>query len=282
MYVVTSPSDARRSAASAAPMQRAHGELRASFVGVDGRSRLSELHESGAAKMRLPRSYDSTAEPILINTAGGLTGGDHMAISLVAGLGAEVVATTQAHEKIYRSAADAAVVELQLSAGPGARLDWLPQETILFDRARLRRRFDVELDPQSEFLAVEAVILGRRAMGETVREGALRDSWRIRKNGKLVFADDICLDGALDMVVSRPASLAGAGAMATIIYVGEDHERRLDAARAAVGERGGVSSFDGKLIARLVAADGQQLRATLLTAITALRGDRPLPKTWQH
>ena len=119
-------------------------------------------------------------------------------------------------------------------------------------------------------------------MGETVREGTLRDRWRIRKNGQLMFADDICLDGALELVVARPASLAGAGAMATIIYVGEDSELRLNAARSAIAEHGGVSSFDGKLIARLVADDGHQLRRTLVAVVAALRGDKPLPKTWQH
>ncbi len=282
MYVVSSPSDTPRRVAPVVPMQRAKGVLRASFVGVDGRTRLSDLHESGAAKMRLPRSYDATAEPILINTAGGLTGGDHMTISLVAGLGADVVATTQAHEKVYRAIDESALVDLQLSVGPGASLSWLPQETILFDQARLRRRFDVELDPQAAFLAVEAVILGRRAMGETVHEGVFRDRWRIRKNGQLAFADDIFLDGALDLVTARPASLAGAGAMATIIYVGENSELHVDATRAAIGEHGGVSGFDGKLIARLVAADGHQLRTTLVAVISALRGDKPLPKTWQH
>jgi urease accessory protein len=282
MFVVTSRSDPSSGRVPAAPMQRARGKLRARFVSVDGNSRLSDLHESGSAKLRLPRAHSGAAEPILINTAGGLAGGDHFELELEASDAAKIVATTQASEKIYRSLGDAALVETRLSVGAEARLDWLPQETILFDRARLQRSFDVDLDERAEFLAVEAVILGRRATGETVREGVLRDRWRIRKGDRLVFADDIRLDGALDEVVARPAALAGAGAMATLIYIGEDCERRLDQVRAVLGEQAGASAFDGKLIARLVAADGYQLRRMLIPVIAALRHDEPLPKTWQQ
>ncbi len=263
-------------------MQRARGALRVAFADVGGRTRLSDLHESGAAKLRMPHAYGPTAEPIFINTAGGLTGGDRFDVAVAVATGGSVTATTQASEKIYRSIEGPAVVQVQMTVGAAGRLDWLPQETILFDRAQLQRSFVVDLHEQSEFLALEAVIFGRRAMGERVREGALHDRWRIHKGGRLIFADEVRLDGAFETLAQRPASLAGAGAMATLIWIGDDCGRQLDRVRAALGEHGGASAFDGKLVVRLTMADGYQLRSILVPVIAALRGDAPLPTIWRQ
>ena len=189
--------------------------------------------------------------------------------------------TTQACEKIYRAPYGSAEIRTGIVVAGGARLDWLPQETILFDGARLARRLDADLAPDAELLAVEAVIFGRAARGEQVRSGLFSDRWRIRRGDRLVFADDLRFDWADADLLSRPAVLAGGGAMATVLFVTGEPERYLSPAREIVGEAGGVSAWDGKLLARLVAANGFALRQTLIPLLAALREGAPLPKLWR-
>jgi urease accessory protein len=268
---------------SSAPgrLQRASGAGRIAVAAERGRTRLADLRQDGCAHIRLPRDA-SSADPtaILINTAGGLTGGDRLDWSAEAGPGAALSVTTQACEKIYRSLGDDAETQVSLKVGPGARLAWLPQETILFDGGRLHRRIEADVAPDGDLLIAEAVVLGRTAMGETVRTGALRDRWRIRRGGRLIFADDLRLTGDIAVRRAHAAVLAGVLTFATVLFVSPGAETRLDAARTALGESGGASAWDGKLVARLTAPDGLALRRRLIPLIEALSG-RPLPRAWR-
>ena len=198
----------RRSPGSSARV----GLRESAFVERDGRTRLDRLYQSGSAKVRLPRV--GTGEPlqaILINTAGGITGGDQLGYEVAVGDGATAVVTTQAAERIYRRATGTASVETTISVGAGGRLDWLPQETILFDRSSLTRRLAADVHETGRLLAVEAVVLGRAAMGEAVREASLSDLWRIRRGGRLVFADGIRLDGDAREIMAGRATGKGCG-----------------------------------------------------------------------
>lgn len=266
-------------ARSAAPrLQRAEGHGRISVDANDRRTVLRRLYQDGCAKIRLPRSLGSGGiEAVLLNTSGGLTGGDRMSWRAEAGANAGLTLTTQACEKTYRSIDGEAAVEVHLEVGPSARLDWLPQETILFDGARLSRRFTVELAEGAVLLAVEAVILGRLAMGEEIAKAHLHDRWRVRRAGRLVFADDLRLDD----LSPAPALLAGSRAYASLLYVGPDAETLIDPLRAALGERGGASAFDGKIVGRVLAADGYALRQALIPALGVLRHGAEPPRVWR-
>ncbi|MDB5433166.1 MAG: urease accessory protein UreD [Caulobacter sp.] len=258
-------------------LQRTRGEGRLTIAGA----RVRELYQLGAAKIRLPNAHGAHAqEAVLINTGGGLTGGDRMAWRVAAEDGAHLTVTTQACEKVYRSTGGPAHVDTALDIGPGAAIDWLPQETILFDRAELARTLEADIAEGGRLLALESVVLGRQAMGETVRQGSLRDRWRVRRQGRLIFADDIRLDGAMADLAARPAALAGGRAFATLLLVEDEAERLLEPVRAALAGRGGASAFGGKLTCRIVAADGLTLRRALLPALQALRQDAPLPRVW--
>lgn len=180
-------------AAAGTRPQRAEGRGHLAAKLFDGRTRIRELYQEGAAKIRLPDTFDASMEAVIINTAGGLTGGDRMDWSVDAGAGTHIDVTTQACEKIYKASAGIAEVATSITVGARARVDWLPQETILFDRAALFRRLDVDLDESAEFLAVEAVLLGRKAMGEAVVSGLFRDRWRIRRSGQLIHAEELRL-----------------------------------------------------------------------------------------
>lgn len=269
--------------AAAPSLQRASGASRiAVHAEPDGGTRLARLYQEGCAKIRLPRDAAARSlEAVLINTAGGLTGGDRLRWTAQVGAGAALTLTTQACEKVYRAASDQAQTVTELSVGEDARLDWLPQETILFDGGAFSRRLEADLAPGARLLAMEAVVLGRTAMGERVTRGALHDRWRVRRAGRLVFADDLRCEGAVAEIAGRAPTLGGGCAFAAVLLVAEDAERLLPAVRAAIGETGGASAFDGKLFARIAAADGLALRRALIPTLEVLRGGEPLPRVWR-
>jgi urease accessory protein len=248
-----------------------------------GRSRLSELYQSGAAKVRLPRVDPATPpEAVFLNTAGGITGGDSLSFAVSVGDGASAMATTQAAERIYRRSAGIGRIATTLEAGRAARLEWLPQETIVFDGSAMARTLAADIAPDATLLAVEAIILGRTAMGETVRDCSIRDSWRVRRGGRLVFADGLRLDGDAAAVMSGRGTGGGATAFATVLLVATDAEAHLAPARAAtagVTGEAGVSAWNGILVARLLAASGQALRTDLVRLVETLRGT-PMPRVW--
>ncbi|HEX7760765.1 MAG TPA: urease accessory protein UreD [Caulobacteraceae bacterium] len=263
------------------PLQRAVGLGRIAVKQDGGVTRLDRLYQDGCAKIRLPRDHAATSlEAVLINSSGGLTGGDRMSWRGEAGDGGALTLTTQACEKVYRARDGRAEVEVSLTAGASARLDWLPQETILFDGAALSRRLDADLAADARLLVMEAVVLGRAAMGETVRQGELRDRWRIRREGKLIFADDLAFAGPVAATAALAPILAGAGAFASLLLAADDADRVLSPLRQVIGPAGGASAFDGKLFCRIVAADGMALRRVLLPAISLLRGGELVPRVW--
>jgi urease accessory protein len=249
--------------------QRSRGHVRLEV----GKAGLVRLREEGAAKLRLPHKD----EAVLINTGGGLAGGDEFRFDIGAGPGASLTVTTQAAERVYRSLGPPAKIATALRAEAGATLCWLPQETILFDGASLNRSLEVEVADDASFLAVEAVVLGRAAMGETVKHLTLRDHWRIRRNGQLIHAEDIAISGEPP---GTRATLGEAKAMATILLVWRDAETAIDRVRSLIGKAGAASAWNGKLVARLLARDGLALRKVLCPVLSALMGDAQLPKAW--
>jgi urease accessory protein len=219
---------------------------------------------------------------MLVNTAGGLTGGDRLTYAVSTEAGGRGIVSTQAAERIYRRSAGVAEIETTLTVAAGASLHWLPQETIAFDRSALRRTLRADVHPSAHLLAVEAIVLGRAAMGETARDVSVADSWRIRRNGTLVFADGLRLDGDTVATLAGGATGNGAAAMATLVLVSPDAEAKIAVSRAALencaGE-GGASAWNGMLVARLIAPGGQALRADLMRLIEAIR-ERPMPRVW--
>jgi urease accessory protein len=261
--------------------QRARGAGRLVTKSFGGRTRLAEFFQEGCAKIRLPETFSPEMEAILINTSGGLTGGDVIEWSVAAADSTRLCVTTQANEKIYKAAADTASLSTRITVGANASIHWLPQETILFDRSSLTRRLDVDLHENSEFLAVEAVLLGRRAMGEAVNTGFFRDRWRVRRGGQLVHAEETRFEGGIARLSQAAAVLSGQVAFATLFYTGPLAEALFPRLRDCLdGTAGGASFWNGKIIARLVAPSGFALRKILVPAISVLRNGAPVPKVW--
>lgn len=266
-----------------AMLQRAKGEARIGVArAADGSHRVTQLRQSGAAKILAPRNHlDGAFEAVLLNSAGGLAGGDRLRWQIEAGPGATLRATTQAAERVYRSPRGDARVDTRLRVEAGATLEWLPQETILFDASRLTRTLDIELSENAALLAVEAVVFGRRAHGEQVRTGALRDRWRVRRGGRLIHADDVRIEGDIAALLDRPGTLGGAQAFATVMLAGPNRVP-IDDVRAMLpgGVEAGASALPDVTLVRMAAPHGDILRPALAAFLVALRGI-PLPRVWQ-
>ncbi|MGE0563216.1 MAG: urease accessory protein UreD [Pseudolabrys sp.] len=240
-----------------------------------------DVQESGSLRVRFPNTASDELEAVIVNIAGGMTGGDRFSVSMAAGARSRLLAGTTAAEKIYRSNGADTELSVSLSAGPRSELAWLPQETILFDRARLARRIDVDIAEDASLLMCEAVVFGRGAMGERVAQGRLHDRWRVRRGGKLIFAETVRLDGAISERLAGTAVASGAVAVATLLAVPGDDAiaaQVRDLSEKFTGEVG-VSAWNGLALVRFCARDGAALRRDLTTVLTVLR-QPGLPRLW--
>ena len=267
-------------------LQRARGRARLGLrCDARGSTSLAGLFQEGCLKVRLPRPQrEGHLDAVLINTSGGLTGGDELSVEIALGQDARATVTTPGCERIYRSIGGEARIRHALQVGDGARLDWIPQETILFDRSRLQRRIEIELAGRAEITVAEAYLFGRTAMGEVVDGGFLSDFWTVRREGRLLFADALRMAQPLVQARSGPATLHGCTAMACVVHVGRDLEAKRDALRAAWDEghasTAGATVIGDVLVARIVAPDNRKLRSALVAALACVREGRPLPRNW--
>ncbi|MDE3078626.1 MAG: urease accessory protein UreD [Paracoccaceae bacterium] len=266
-----------------ARLERARGRA---MVGFGPGGRLRDLHQSGSAKVFLPNMHGAVPEVVFLNTPGGLTGGDRLSFALSLGARARAVATTQTAERAYASAGGQAEVTVDLTLAPGAALDWLPQETILFDRSALSRRLRADVAGDARLLMAETVVLGRAAMGETVRDVALHDWREVRRDGRPVFVEPLRV--TTPTLSAGPAALAladgrAARAFATVALIAPGAEDALGPVRAAlsdIGVEAAASAWNGRAVARLMAADAAPLKRALARILDTLRGS-PLPRVWQ-
>jgi urease accessory protein len=270
-------------AASSPRLERGDGAAEIVFA----RSGLARLYQRTPCRVLFPASEPGDlAVAALLTTSGGLAGGDRINLSLTVASGARALATTAAAEKVYRSLGPSAEIEVALAVEAGGWLEYLPQETILFDRARLRRRIDAALAPEARLIAAEMLTFGRAARGERFAQGLLHEAWRIRVGGRLLWADALRLDGDIAAKLAAPFGFGGAGALATAIYVGADAADHLPAARTLAEAVGGAASLvNGVLVARFLAARADAVRRALTRYLCELRhlaGGLPaaLPRLW--
>jgi urease accessory protein len=261
---------------------RAVGKIAFTVAAGLGGSRRGRVHEAGSLRVRFPNGNSKTAlEAVIVNTGGGMTGGDRFEVDIKVGAGARLSITTAAAEKIYRSLGPDTNVGVKLDVGPGGALAWLPQETIVFDQARLRRSIDIALARDAKLLLAEAAVFGRSAMGEAVVQGHFFDRWRLRVGGALVFTETLYLDGDIARRLAQRAVAGGGVAVASVIkYPGNDADVvAIRAMQDQFAGEVGVSAWNGLVVTRLVASDGAALRRDLVAVLTALDA-APLPRLW--
>ena len=259
---------------------RARGAVHFDVYARDGVTRRGALHESGSLRVRFPSPEDDGLSGVFVNTAGGIAGGDRFDIEIAATDAARLTLTTAAAEKVYRAPGAAAQLNISLKVAAGAHLGWLPQETILFNRARVHRRFEIELDEAASLLLCEIVVFGRTAMGERMEHGEFVDRWRLRRGGRLVFAETIRLDGDIGAKLVRSAVARGGAAIGTALIVPGDEaliERIREASDSFSGEVG-ISAWNGFALARFCAQDAARLRADMMAVLA--RTGAALPRLW--
>jgi urease accessory protein len=260
---------------------RARGAVTFDVHCLDGVSRRRHLHESGSLRVRFPSPETEGLSAVFVNTAGGVAGGDRFDIDIAAGEGARLTLTTAAAEKVYRAEGPPAQLNISLKAAAGAHLGWLPQETILFDRARVSRRIDIDLAESASLLLCEIVVFGRAAMGERMLQGEFTDRWRLRRGGRLVFAETVRLDGDIGGKLARPAVAKGGIAVGTALIVPGDAAlvERIRALSESFRGEVGISAWNGFAMVRFCAQDAAPLRADMMAVLGRASGEQ-LPRLW--
>jgi urease accessory protein len=278
MFVSASPFDG-----VPALRQRAVGRVSFAAVSFHGRTRPMRIEESGSMRIRLPKGEGAGLDAVLVNTAGGIACGDRFTVEIEAQADALVTVATPAAEKVYRSDGPVSTMAVKLTAGTGARLDWLPQETILFDSARLDRHLEAAIAEDARLTLLEAVVFGREARAERIADGLFIDRWRIRRGSRLVYADTLRLDGPIADLLQKPSVGNGARALATLIHVAPDAEARLESVREQLFSGNGcdaaASAWNGLLAVRFCAVTIEALRAAICPFLLTFRGE-PLPRVW--
>jgi urease accessory protein len=276
------PSEIVQSAVPLVPdYVRASGGVRVRFAARAGRTQAIERADAGGYRVRFPRSAGA-CEAVLINTGGGMAGGDNMRAEIALDGGAAAVVTTQAAEKTYRSQGALTEIDIDIDLASGSQLDWLPQEMILFCGSRWRRKLTADMAADASLTTAESIVFGRVAMNEIVDRGFCHDCWRISRDGKLIFAEDMRLDGNPAGLLAAKASGNGARALATILHLAPDAEQRIDEARdllAGASSECGASAWDGMLLIRLLSRDPQALRADLVRFLEGFRR-AAMPRSW--
>lgn len=259
---------------------RARGSVTFDVHQVEGITRRRHLHESGSLRVRFPSPEAEGLSAVFVNTAGGIAGGDRFEIEITAGEESRIALTTAAAEKVYRAEGPAAELEIKLKAAAGSHLSWLPQETILFDGARLSRRIDVDLAESASLLLAEIMVFGRTAMGERMLHGELVDRWRLWRGDKLVFAETVRLDGNIGEKLGKAAVANGGVAVGTAVMVLGDEAvvERVRELSSSFGGEVGISAWNGFAMARFCAQDAAKLRADMITVLRATGS--ALPRLW--
>jgi urease accessory protein len=274
-------SDTTRAALAIFAANRAQGSVTFDVRLVEGLTRRHHLLESGSLRVRFPSPEADGLSAVFVNTAGGVAGGDRFDIDIAAGEGSRLTLTTAAAEKIYRAESAPAQLNISLKAEAGSHLGWLPQETILFDRARVSRRIDIDLAESASLLLCEIVVFGRAAMGERMLRGEFVDRWRIRRGGRLVFAETVRLDGDIGAKLASPAIAKGGVAIGTALIMPGDEAlvERIRTLSETFGGEVGISAWNGFAMARFCAQDAARLRADMMAVLGRASGSA-LPRLW--
>jgi urease accessory protein len=270
-------------------LQRADGCGRIVLSACEKGTRIQDVFERSPIRVMFPRTgHRAVEEAVLINTSGGIAGGDRLECSVAALPGASIVVTSQAAERVYRALYEPARVMTRLKAQESAKLAWLPQETIVFNWARLHRTTEIELFSGAELLALEWLVLGRAAHGEVVVGGNITDSWRVKRNGRLIWADSFRITDEIYPHLKRKALLSNHNAIATLIYFGPDLDKRLDFLREIIPFLGcncAATLVSGLIVVRFAAKESSDLKLALrrfLQQFGPELGSGPfrVPKMW--
>jgi len=255
-----------------------------------GGTRLLHLYQKTPCRVLFPNTHrGELITAVALTTSGGLTGGDRIRIEVLSRANAKALVTTQAAEKIYRSSGAPCIIDTKIEAEAGSWLEWIPQETILFDECRLRRSTTITAHAGAEVIAGELVVFGRIAHGEVFSKGSVRDAWKVYSHGHPAWLDTLVLEEAPAVSLGHPAGFDGARAMGTFLYVADEAVSYVDIARALLEPcliRCGVTCVNNVLIIRFLARDPHALRMEYMRFWSAFRATvkglpARVPRVWE-
>ncbi len=278
MFVAQAGNELQKDAVVGTKIQRSLGLAKVGFA----QNGLETLYQSGCAKIMLPKSYCTVPEAIIVNTGGGLTGGDEFHIHAEVKENANLCVSSQTAERIYRSIGGQANVFNSIKVGAGCALEWLPQETILFNGSALQRKFEARMEMDSYLLALETMVLGRAEMGEVLTSVNYHDQWRIWRGGKIIYGDGLRI-GPTDIEnLSHPAVFGTNRALAVLLYVAPDANERIGEAKSLLREldiETAISAWNGMMVVRFISEETNKLRGAIKKYLLGFRG-RDLPRVW--
>lgn len=266
-------------------LQRSHGAARLAFANRDNRNSIVERYASAPVRILTPSVQGGIPEAVLANTSGGIAGGDTSHIDILVAQNAQALVTGQAAEKIYRSIDMPASIRTVIKIEDGSTLEYLPQESILFDGAKLNRAVNISLGARSCLLLSEMFVLGRWAMNEDFTRGIFLDRWSIDVAGQPIWREGLRIEGGLSSL-SSSLGFANARALATIFYAGANAAEVLGLARDVIGPMGGATIVRGMLVVRMLGNEAGMLKQQLGEIISIIRASalgRPaeVPRVWR-
>jgi len=266
-------------------LQRSHGAARLAFANRDNRNSIVERYASAPVRILTPSVQGGIPEAVLANTSGGIAGGDTSHIDILVAQNAQALVTGQAAEKIYRSIDMPASIRTVIKIEDGSTLEYLPQESILFDGAKLNRAVNISLGARSCLLLSEMFVLGRWAMNEDFTRGIFLDRWSIDVAGQPIWREGLRVEGGLSSL-SSSLGFANARALATIFYAGANAAEVLGLARDVIGPMGGATIVRGMLVVRMLGNEAGMLKQQLSEIISIIRAaalGRPaeVPRVWR-
>jgi urease accessory protein len=270
-------------------LQRSEGFARLVLAGSAHGTRIVDIFQRSPIKIMFPGFRGvPVEEAVLVNTAGGIAGGDRLESAVTVLADASVTVTSQAAERVYRALNEPALIDTRLKMCGTAKLAWLPQETIVFNGGRMRRNTEIQISAGAELLALEWLVLGRAAHGEELVGGQITDGWQVRLDGRLIWADRFRVtDDVFPRLRSR-ALLADFKAIGTLIYFGPDAEARVQFLRDLAPQlpcHCVTTAVSGLVITRLAAHAAAELKAGLREIFLQFDRTRVLnpfrmPKMW--
>jgi urease accessory protein len=272
---------------------RSHARLTLGFAADGARTRLVERSHFGPLRVQkaLYPEGPAVCHAIIVHPPGGVVGGDQLSVAVDAGPAAHAFLTAPGASKWYRANGRVSRQQVRLSAGAGAAIEWMPQESIFFDGARVELEHSVTLAADASYIGCEIVCLGRRASGENFDRGSIGQRTQIRRDGRLIWWEQGVLAGG-DGRLASPLGLNGNSVCGTLIAVGKTVPAALlDAARAAMNEAAsadaacGLTQMKGVLVARYLGQDNEAARRVMLVAWRHLRPhllgrEATLPRIW--
>ena len=255
--------------------------LSLSYVRDGNRTLLAERRHAGplVVQKSLYPEGDTVCQNVIIHPPGGIVGGDTLAVNVDAGPRTHVQLTTPGAAKCYRSGGAFARQQIRLRAASGAVLEWLPQETIIFDASKIELELSIELLDDARFLGWDVVCLGRAAAGERFDHGALRQRLTLTRDAIPVFAERAVLNGGAPLLTS-PVGLHGNPVFGTFLAAAPIvTHAMLESCRqvSLIGGEGAVTRLPGVVIGRYRGASAAAARHYFVELWQKLRPALALP-----